>query len=590
MEFESEVARSCPTLCDPIDCSLAGFSVHGIFQAIVLEWIAVSFSSFGRKSLVISILLSITVNVTTLDKSGFNAPEVADLLGLKRVRWGVSLTTVAGELEEPVAAALRSESRLVCGLLLGRLLLELEHFPNLNMEATGTDDVDKLKTKFISAWNNMKYSWVLKTKTYFSRNSPVLLLGKCYHFKYEDEDELLPARSGCTIEDHVIAGNVEEFRKDFISRIWLTYREEFPQIEGSALTTDCGWGCTLRTGQMLLAQGLILHFLGRAWTWPDALNIENSDSESWTSNTVKKFTASFEASLSGERELKTPTISLKEKIERYSDDREMQNEIYHRKIISWFGDSPLALFGLHQLIEYGKKSGKKAGDWYGPAVVAHILRKAVEEARHPDLKGITIYVAQDCTVYSSDVIDKQCTSMASDNTNDKAVIILVPVRLGGERTNADYLDFVKGILSLEYCVGIIGGKPKQSYYFAGFQDDSLIYMDPHYCQSFVDVSIKDFPLETFHCPSPKKMSFRKMDPSCTIGFYCRNVQDFKRASEEITKMLKISSKEKYPLFTFVNGHSRDYDFTSTTTSEEDLFSEDEKKRIKRFSTEEFVLL
>nr|KAF6503948.1 autophagy related 4C cysteine peptidase [Rousettus aegyptiacus] len=131
------------------------------------------------------------------------------------------------------------------------------------MEATGTEEVDKLKTKFISAWNNMKYSWVLKTKTYFSRNSPVLLLGKCYHFKCEDENKLLHTRSGCTIEDHVIAGNVEEFRKDFISRIWLTYREEFPSIEGSALTTDCGWGCTLRTGQMLLAQGLILHFLGR---------------------------------------------------------------------------------------------------------------------------------------------------------------------------------------------------------------------------------------------------------------------------------------------------------------------------------------
>ncbi|KAB0391928.1 hypothetical protein E2I00_009115 [Balaenoptera physalus] len=166
--------------------------------------------------------------------------------------------------------------------------------------------------------------------------------------------------------------------------------------------------------------------------------------------------------------------------------------------------------------------------------------------------------------------------MASDNTDDKAVIILVTVRLGGERNNADYLDFVKGILSLEYCVGIIGGKPKQSYYFAGFQDDTLIYIDPHNCQSFVDVSIKDFPLETFHCPSPKKMSFRKMDLSCTIGFYCQNVQDFKRASEEITKMLKISSQEKYSLFSFVNGHSRDYDFTSTTTNEEDLFPEEEK--------------
>ena len=38
----SEVAQLCPTLCDPMDCSLPGFSVHGIFQAIVLEWIAIS--------------------------------------------------------------------------------------------------------------------------------------------------------------------------------------------------------------------------------------------------------------------------------------------------------------------------------------------------------------------------------------------------------------------------------------------------------------------------------------------------------------------------------------------------------------------
>ena len=40
----SEVAQSCPTLFDPMDCSLPGSSVHGIFQAIVLEWIAISVS------------------------------------------------------------------------------------------------------------------------------------------------------------------------------------------------------------------------------------------------------------------------------------------------------------------------------------------------------------------------------------------------------------------------------------------------------------------------------------------------------------------------------------------------------------------
>ena len=44
-ESESEVAQLCPTLCDPMDCSLPGFSVHGIFQARALEWGAIAFSS-----------------------------------------------------------------------------------------------------------------------------------------------------------------------------------------------------------------------------------------------------------------------------------------------------------------------------------------------------------------------------------------------------------------------------------------------------------------------------------------------------------------------------------------------------------------
>ena len=38
------VAQSCPTLCDPMDCSPPGFSVHGISQARILEWVAISFS------------------------------------------------------------------------------------------------------------------------------------------------------------------------------------------------------------------------------------------------------------------------------------------------------------------------------------------------------------------------------------------------------------------------------------------------------------------------------------------------------------------------------------------------------------------
>ena len=45
VKSESEVAQSRPTLRDPVDCSLPGSSVHGIFQTRVLEWGAIAFSS-----------------------------------------------------------------------------------------------------------------------------------------------------------------------------------------------------------------------------------------------------------------------------------------------------------------------------------------------------------------------------------------------------------------------------------------------------------------------------------------------------------------------------------------------------------------
>ena len=44
VKSESEVAQSCPTPSDPMDCSLPGSSIHGIFQARVLEWVAIAFS------------------------------------------------------------------------------------------------------------------------------------------------------------------------------------------------------------------------------------------------------------------------------------------------------------------------------------------------------------------------------------------------------------------------------------------------------------------------------------------------------------------------------------------------------------------
>ena len=57
VKSESEVTESCPTLSDPMDCSLPGASVHGIFQERVLEWGAIAFSQ------------ALTIKAVILDRS-----------------------------------------------------------------------------------------------------------------------------------------------------------------------------------------------------------------------------------------------------------------------------------------------------------------------------------------------------------------------------------------------------------------------------------------------------------------------------------------------------------------------------------------
>ena len=76
---ESEVTQSCPTLHDPVDCSLPGSSVHGIFQVRVLEWGAIAFSDWAIREAHMSlpklnVVMSVCVSVLSPITHPFSSP------------------------------------------------------------------------------------------------------------------------------------------------------------------------------------------------------------------------------------------------------------------------------------------------------------------------------------------------------------------------------------------------------------------------------------------------------------------------------------------------------------------------------------
>lgn len=249
------------------------------------------------------------------------------------------------------------------------------------------------------------------------------------------------------------------------------------------------------------------------------------------------------------------------------EGKELSNEEINIRIsiISLFLDFPdppsSHPFSIHQIIEqnlnlYGYDM--KNEYWFSPTKISFVLKSLVQRYYNDHLK---IYVATDGVIYEDKIelkreeeneydidIPKIYPNTYSENPSSdilKPLLILIPIRLGVDKLNHMYIDHLKSILRCRFSVGIIGGKPNKSMYFVGYQDDYILYLDPH----FVDTTIKPEKLkENIHSYSvkyPHRLKFEDMDPSMAIGFLIKNDKEFNEFKKLYKKRSKIFSIIKH---------------------------------------------
>eukprot|EP00731_Ephydatia_muelleri_P030294 Em0021g817a len=338
----------------------------------------------------------------------------------------------------------------------------------------------------------------------------------------------------------------EEMREDVRSRIWCSYRKNFRAIGGTQLTSDSGWGCTLRCGQMLLAHALVCKHLGRNWRWRP--------------------------------NIKDPTYT--EVLKKFLDLRDSE-------------------YSIQMIALQGEDFGRTVGQWFGPNNVAHAIRKL---SVRDSWSRLAVHVAMDMLIVVDDIkqlcrrphqatisvdvtmatgetipVDEACGSVCSSSrrtaqpfleqplleqplpqagdhagSGDRApglsvprlaptldaahpsrdgyfrsLLLFVPLRLGQDKFNMEYAAALKASLTLPQSVGFIGGKPRHALYVIGYHDDYLFYLDPHVTQPTVHLSEDgSIPDETYHCAEPLRMRLSELDPSVALGFFCKDEADF----------------------------------------------------------------
>ncbi|KAL4445539.1 hypothetical protein ABPG74_004613 [Tetrahymena malaccensis] len=352
----------------------------------------------------------------------------------------------------------------------------------------------------------------------------------------------------------------KQLLKIYQNTILFTYRKNFmPLIKDKKngldpsinLTTDAGWGCMIRAGQMIFAQTIKRHLKKLDYINEHYLiNIIIGFLEEEEKDQVEQ-SFSFKQETEG---------NVKDKIHPYSIHQIASRAYYKYQIKpgQWYTPNQISII-LKELHQRNKIKGTEnlkvavhSSD--KPIIFEKILqtlmgskekvslncnhenqqsRSSINQDQDESFEKIMPPNQQETEQFSSqyeESKDDQTDNLCCKDCfkTDNKLLLLLPCRLGLDQISEIHVEIMKKLLSLKESVGMIGGKPNKAHYFLGFVGNDLLYLDPHYIQESVKKSKLMDNISTYFEEDIFKMPINKISTSLVFGFYFSDVDELNK--------------------------------------------------------------
>jgi hypothetical protein len=209
------------------------------------------------------------------------------------------------------------------------------------------------------------------------------------------------------------------------------------------------------------------------------------------------------------------------------------------EILSMFYDQPESAFSIHKITEYGANHHIPVGKWFNPTGIGYTLKDLVSKSAITN-QSLEVVIGRDGSIFESEIY--------FELSKNKKVLMLIPVMLGLDTINKDCYHSVLKCFELESSVGIVGGKPRQSFYFVGKSNENVFFLDPHI--------VKPALLSKETCNDRKDddiiryIDISDLDPCMLLCFFVSSFDEYAAWKNDVN--LKINSNPNYVIFNILS--------------------------------------